>query len=139
MDKEVVVIERIIAKEPLTKEMIEWGAEVLRCLDEADFCVQAALWTYKLERNSWRLVLVSPGVDKEGILESYRKIRPILSQIPDNQLSGHLSNISLHGTNHLLMTFLREKCLTKGEFPKRAYHIGDLRYYVDEAYIYRLK
>ncbi len=108
-------------------------------LDEADFCVQAALWTYKLERNSWRLVLVSPGVDKEGILESYRKIRPILSQIPDNQLSGHLSNISLHGTNHLLMTFLREKCLTKGEFPKRAYHIGDLRYYVDEAYIYRLK
>ena len=46
MAEEVVVIEKIIAKESLTKEMIEAGANVLRHLNKANFNVQAALWIY---------------------------------------------------------------------------------------------
>ena len=46
MAEEVVVIEKIIAKEPLTQEMIDAGANVLRHLNKANFDVQAALWIY---------------------------------------------------------------------------------------------
>jgi len=43
MVQEVVVIEKIIAKEPLTKKMIDAGANVLHHLNKANFDVQAAL------------------------------------------------------------------------------------------------
>ena len=66
MAEEVVVIEKIIAKEPLTKEMIDAGANVLRHLNKANFDVQAALWIYRLESNSWRLVIASSRSRKRG-------------------------------------------------------------------------
>ena len=69
MAEEVVVIEKVIAKEPLTKEMIDAGANVLRHLNKANVDVQAALWIYRLESNSWRLVLAFPDVEKEGAAE----------------------------------------------------------------------
>ncbi len=84
MAEEVVVIEKVIVKEPLTKEMIDAGANVLHHLNKANFDVQAALWIYRLESNSWRLVFALPEVEKDGPLKSYTKIRRILSQIPDN-------------------------------------------------------
>lgn len=43
MVQEVVVTEKIIAKETLTKEIIDAGANVFRHLNKANFDVQAAL------------------------------------------------------------------------------------------------
>ena len=109
MAEEVVVIEKVIAKEPLTKEMIDAGANVLRHLNKANFDVQAALWIYRLESNSWRFVFALPEVEKEGPLRSYTKIRRILSQIPDTQPRLNLSDIKVYETNHGLITALRNE------------------------------
>lgn len=139
MAEEVVVIERIIAKEPLTKEMIDAGANVLRHLNEANFDVRAALWIYRLERNYWRLVFALPEVEKEGPLKSVRKIQRILSQIPDTQPRLTLSDISVYETNDGLITALQNgDSLGNREFPKHLYHVGRFPHDVDEAYIYQL-
>jgi hypothetical protein len=139
MAEEVVVIEKVIAKEPLTKEMIDAGANVLRHLNKANVDVQAALWIYRLESNSWRLVLAFPDVEKEGPLKSYTKIQRILSQIPDNQPRLNLSDIKVSETNHGLITALRNgNSLANKEFPQHVYHVGGNDHHVDEGYIYQL-
>ena len=140
MVQEVVVIEKVIAKEPLTKEMIDAGANVLRHLNKADFDVQAALWIYRLESNSWRLVFALPEVEKDGPLKSYTKIRRVLSQIPDNQPRLTLSNIKVSKTNDGLITALRKRnSLANKEFPRHVYHVGGSDHHVDEGYIYQLR
>ena len=140
MVQEVVVIEKIIAKEPLTKEMIDAGANVLRHLNKANFDVQAALWIYRLESNSWHLVFALPEVEKDGPLKSYTKIRRILSQIPDNQPRLTLSDIKVSETNHGLITALRKRnSLANKEFPQHVYHVGGNDHHVDEGYIYQLR
>ncbi len=139
MAEEVVVIEKVIAKEPLTKEMIDAGANVLRHLNKANFDVQAALWIYRLESNSWRLVFAMPEVEKEGPLKSYTKIRRILSQIPDTQPRLNLSDIKVSETNHGLITALRNgNSLANKELPQHVYHVGGNDHHVDEGYIYQL-
>lgn len=139
MAEEVVVIEKVIAKEPLTKEMIEAGANVLRHLNKANLDVRAALWIYRLESNSWRLVFALPEVEKDGPLKSYTKIRRILSQIPDNQPRLTLSDIKVSETNHGLITALRKRNnLANKEFPQHVYHVGGNDHHVDEGYIYQL-
>ena len=140
MAEEVVVIEKIIAKESLTKEMIEAGANVLRHLNKANLDVQAALWIYRLESNSWRLVFALPEVEKDGPLKSYTKIRRILSQIPDNQPRLNLSDIKVFETNHGLIAALRNKNnLANKEFPQHVYHVGGNDHHIDEGYIYQLR
>ena len=140
MAEEVVVIEKIIAKESLTKEMIEAGANVLRHLNKANFDVQAALWIYRLESNSWRLVFALPEVEKEGPLKSYTKIRRILSQIPENQPRLNLSDIKVSEATHGLITALRKRnSLANKEFPQHVYHVGGSDHHVDEGYIYQLR
>lgn len=140
MAEEVVVIEKIIAKESLTKETIEAGANVLRHLNKAKFDVQAALWIYRLESNSWRLVFALPEVEKDGSLKSYTKIRRLLSQIPDNQPRLNLSDIKVFETNHGLITALRNKNnLANKEFPQHVYHVGGNDHHIDEGYIYQLR
>ena len=140
MVQEVVVIEKIIAKEPLTKEIIGAGANVLRHLNKANFDVQAALWIYRLESNSWRLVFALPEVEKDGPLKSYTKIRRILSQIPDNQPRLTLSDIKVSKTNDGLITALRKRnSLANKEFPRHVYHVGGSDHHVDEGYIYQLR
>ena len=139
MAEEVVVIEKVIAKEPLTKEMIEAGANVLRHLNKANFDVQAALWIYRLGSNSWRLVFALPEVEKDGPLKSYTKIRRILSQIPDTQPRLNLSDIKVSETNNGLITALRSgNSLANREFPQHVYHVGGNDHHVDEGYIYQL-
>ena len=140
MVQEMVVIEKIIAKEPLTKEMIDAGANVLRYLNKANFDVQAALWIYRLESNSWRLVFALPEVEREGPLKSYTKIRRILSQIPDTQPRLNLSDIKVFKTNHGLITALRKRnSLANKELPQHVYHVGGNDHHVDEGYIYQLR
>ena len=140
MAEEVVVIEKIIAKEPLTQEMIDAGANVLRHLNKANFDVQAALWIYRLESNSWHLVFALPEVEKDGPLKSYTKIRRVLSQIPDNQPRLTLSDIKVSETNHGLITALRKRnSLANKEFPRHVYHVGGNDHHVDEGYIYQLR
>ena len=140
MVQEVVVIEKVIAKKPLTKEMIDAGANVLCHLNKANFDVQAALWIYRLESNSWRLVFALPEVEKDGPLKSYTKIRRVLSQIPDNQPRLTLSDIKVSKTNDGLITALRKRnSLANKEFPRHVYHVGGSDHHVDEGYIYQLR
>ncbi len=98
--------------------MIDAGANALRHLNKAKFDVQAALWVYRLEPNSWCLVLASPEVEKDGPLKSYTNIRRILSQISDTQSRLTLSAIKVSETNHGLIALPNQNSLANKAFPQ---------------------
>lgn len=68
----------ILVKEPLTREMIEAGEELLRRLKSISFDVVAAFWIYTSEVNEWRLALAWPEVDQKGPREAYLMIWQVL-------------------------------------------------------------
>ena len=139
VEKEVVIIREVVVKEPLTKEMIDGGVELLRRLDEANSDVQAVLWLYRSEANRWRLILAFPKVWEEGSLKRYQKIRSVLDEIPDEMPKVHQFDISVIDTDDRLIRALRKgRSILEGKFPKHVFSVGGNEYYVEEAYIYRL-
>jgi hypothetical protein len=138
-EKEMVIIREVLVKEPLTQEMIDAGAELLRRLDDANFDVQAALWLYRSEVNRWRLILAFPNVETEGIAESYKKLRIIRDQIPDDYPKVDQFGIGLVRTNDRMLRALRKgRSMFKLAFPRHVWSAGGHEYYIEEAYIYRL-
>jgi len=99
--------EEVVVKEILTKEMIESGAELTRLLDQAQLMVSASLWLYIPESNIWRLTIASPEVRTCGPKKVYQKIQSILSQIPEEQPSVGLKDISVVENDNALISLLR--------------------------------
>ena len=67
-----------MVKEQLSPWAISAGLDLTRRLRRAPFDLMASFWLYSSETNDWRLVLASPLVRSEGILQSYERIRQIL-------------------------------------------------------------
>jgi hypothetical protein len=76
------MVEEMLVKETLTKEMKEAGDDLLHRLDDAHLHVSSMLWDYVPESNSWQLVIASPDVTEHGRMKIYKKIQDILSKMP---------------------------------------------------------
>src|SRR5271165_3994569 len=72
--------EEILVKEQLTPEMITVGRDMSLRLRDRGFELVSSFWFYHLESNSWRLVLASPVVDREGPRKAYEIIDQILQE-----------------------------------------------------------
>jgi hypothetical protein len=66
--------------EPLTDEMIESGANLLRALDKVNISIRAALWLFINDTGRWRLFVASPEVRDLGPKKIYSKIAAILKR-----------------------------------------------------------
>ena len=124
----------MLVKEALTDEMIEAGAELIANLDRQDWPLVGAFWMFDPERNDWRLMLVSPAVDKEGDFESYRRIDNIL-RASTTPLS--LTDVSVRPDPRIL------PALTAGLPPgweeggRRLKRTALKGVYIDDVYLYR--
>lgn len=74
----------------------EDGRKLIEKLAERNFPITAALWQYLEEDELWRLVIVSPLVDREGQLESYRRINNAIGELGDSVQFG-INDISVIG------------------------------------------
>ena len=82
-------------KRLLVKELIDEGYRLLEALKKNRFPLKAAFWHYFIEAEEWRLVLVSPVVDRAGPLSAYTRVQRVLARTKPVYLT--LSDISVFG------------------------------------------
>ena len=131
--------DEMVVKESLTNEMIDAGAELIRCLDAAGFELNAGLWLYMEEPNAWRLILASSIVTKEGPKKAYQKIQSVMSKMPEDRKVISLANISAVGPDKPIVALLRNAVKTDNgisgvRFTRNAVN-GQ---YIEDSYIYRM-
>jgi len=131
------MVEEILVKDVLTKEMIEGGKELVRHLDRAKINVTSAFWLFVSESNTWKLLIASPEVNRTGPRKLYGKIVDILSVIPTQHRLA-LSHIQVVQNNDPLVSSLRSGIKT-GKSISGVSVSGStfVSQYIDDAFIYR--
>jgi hypothetical protein len=74
-------------KRILVNDLLAEGQRLLEALARNRFPVVAALWNYFPESLEWRLVLVSPVVDRDGPFRAYTRIQRVLATTNPSNLS----------------------------------------------------
>ena len=74
-------------KRILVNDLLVEGQRLLEALARNRFPVVAALWNYFPESMEWRLVIVSPVVDRDGPLRAYRRIGRVLATTNPSHLT----------------------------------------------------
>ena len=117
-----------MAQEPLVESDIQAGRDLVRALDGADLRIVGALWLYVSEIQDWKLLIVTPDIDR-GARDLYltaikQKTSLDLSRVqfvsPSTPVFRALSN-SIRGMSNM-----------------RVSHSMFNGVYVDEAFVYRL-
>jgi len=78
----------------LVNKSIDDGARLVEALEQNDFPITAAFWWHLEDGTSWRLVIVSPLVDREGPLRTYGRISNLISEL-GNSVHFGISDISV--------------------------------------------
>jgi len=133
------MVTETVVKESLSGEMISAGAELTRCLDDAEFLVSASLWYYMPDTNTWRLIVASPKVEIQGIKKAYKQIQSVIFKMPADKPKISLKDITVVGPKDPLVSLLRVAIKT-GE------GISGMRFsqniingvLIEDTYIYRL-
>jgi hypothetical protein len=124
---------------PLTDDMIESGAELVRRLDAGGMQPDAAFWQYFPELQEWKLVIVEVKLGHVGPREIYSQIQHLMAQA-DVELSGlSLDSVTLAKPDSLVVSLLRHAIRT-GEGISRVRFTNNVinGTLVEDAYIYRL-
>jgi hypothetical protein len=82
-------------KKVLVSDLISEGERLLEALKRKRFSISAAAWYYLPESMEWRLVIVSPAVDRSGPMAAYTRVQRILAGINPSQLT--LTDIAVIG------------------------------------------
>ena len=132
------MVEEILMKEQLTKEMIKAGGRLVDRLVESGLPINLALWLFTAETNRWRLMIASPlrataGPDEiyPRIYEAVRALGPEDEEMLDDSVGLFLTN---DGLAELLS---REVPLAAGAKPVRLTHSGIRGRFIEDALIYR--
>jgi hypothetical protein len=134
------VAEEVLVKESISREMISAGDRLTRHLVASELPIDALLWLYVPESNSWRFVVASPEVSASGPKSVYQRLRAIIEQMPqtDDQTVSW-DDIVVVDTKDPLIELLRQ-ALPSGE------GVSGIRFsrnvvngvLIEDAYIYKL-
>ncbi len=120
----------------LVEKYIKDGKELLKDLDSKKFPVNAAMWFYDRNSDSWKYIISSSRVDKEGPLKVYQDIQSYLG----NKSEISLKDISVVSPNNNLLLMLK-KAINTGKtaisgirFSKNTIN----NFFIEDAYIYRM-
>lgn len=125
-------------KASLVREKIEEGRNLIETLDSAHFELTGALWFYLIDTNEWRLLLVSPLLDRLGPRRTYSKIQSVIrDQMPSFGIS--LENISVMSPNNKLIRLLKIAIRTGPEISEIRFSKNTINnVFIEDALIYRL-
>jgi len=120
----------------LVDKYIAEGEKLLRNLDAHHFPVNAALWFFDQNSDTWKYIISTNKFDKEGPLKAYQDIQKYIDS--NNELS--LNDITVVSpTNNLVM--ILKKAINTGP-----HAISGIRFskntinnsFIEDAYIYRM-
>lgn len=125
-------------KEILVEANIEEGRKLIQALDASKFTLNGALWFYYPKLSEWRLLLVSPLVDKIGPRKSYMIIQRVIEDLRPANIS--IINISVMSPKNNLVQLLRVAIRTNPNAVSqiRFTHTTINNVFIEDALIYRL-
>ncbi|HEY1301307.1 MAG TPA: hypothetical protein VGF07_12480 [Stellaceae bacterium] len=125
-----------MAKKTLLEGDIRAGGQLIEALDHDGEVINAALWLYYPDLLQWKLLLVSPSFEKNGLIQSYTKISEILSN--QKQVDISVADIKILLQSDPLMRLLKGIIHTgKGLNQIRMTSNMLNGIYVEDALIYR--
>lgn len=134
------MVEKVVVAQDLSPEMVKAGERLLAEFDRRQVPVRGMFWWYQAEPEIWRLIVVMPEVKSRGPILAYQKIQSILPDMPQNQPTLGLENISVWDAEDSIINLMRKAVRIGGK------GVGGVRFsrnsidgvYIDDAYIYRL-
>jgi hypothetical protein len=133
------MVKEVLVTGTLTTEMIAAGKNLLESLDKAGLDVRGAFWLYRAEENCWRLFFALPEVRVLGPKAVYKKIRFLISKLPESSPKLETKDITVAGMNAPLIVLLKAAISTgKGISGIRFSRNTINGHYIEDAYIYRL-
>ncbi len=127
-----------MAKEVLLESDITAGARLIEELDKKGADVSAALWFFDPDLSEWKLLLVSPTFEKNGLTASYTMVSEVISSIGDVNKSISIDNMKIVKNNDPMMRLLKGIVRTgKGLNTIRMTSNMMNGIYVQDALIYR--
>lgn len=120
----------------LVDKYIKDGEALLKNLDSKKFPVNAALWFYDQNSDSWKYIISSSRVDKEGPLKVYQDIQSYLG----GKTEISLKDISVISPNNYLVLNLKtaintgKTAISGIRFSKNTIN----SFFIEDAYIYRM-
>ena len=133
--------EEVLVKESISTEMIAAGERLARHLNVSELPIDALLWFYSPEENSWRYLVASPEVSRLGPKAVYQKIRGIIEQLSDKE--GEIvpwDDIFVVDSNDPFIQLLRQGIRTGDDIAQIRFSRNVVNgVLIEDAYIYKLK
>lgn len=134
------MVTEVVVKESLSNDMISAGENLIRRLDRARLSIDAALWLYDIETNTWRFMLASPAVRVHGPKWVYKKVQLVMSQIQGEKSKIPLKDITVVDTQDSLISLFRSGIKTVDSLSGIRFMRGVISgVFIEDAYIYRIK
>ena len=133
------MVENILVTEALSEKMINTGRYLLEQLDSTKSEIKSFFWFFFPEEKTWKLIIASPIVKKEGPRSFYKRINDINRKVEESQETISLNNI-------IVVTPENEIVKLLGSFIETGDSISGIRFtrntingiYIEDSYIYRL-
>jgi hypothetical protein len=93
----------------LDQNLIKFGEDLIKRLDGNRVTVDAALWVYSQDDESWNLLLSLPKLVKKGPQEAYSEVLKALLAIPgvNQNLSFYLDLVTITRPDDYLIRLIR--------------------------------
>lgn len=132
----------ILVRASLNDQMLEAGTKLLQDIKDADFEVIAAFWLFFAEAGEWRLVLVSPRVDRDGPRKLYAELSERLYNGKEKIYGIDIINVTFMSPNDKIVGALAganwsyKRSLGYGLSGQRLYDIYLNGTYIEDIYLY---
>jgi hypothetical protein len=131
--------EEVLVKESITNDMITGGERLARRLNDSQLQIDAMLWFYSPESNSWRFIIATPEVKEYGPRSVYQKIRRIISEIPQEDRTVEFDDIVVVDSHDPLIQLLRTAIRTGPDLSRIRFSRNVISgVLVDDAVIYKM-
>jgi hypothetical protein len=130
--------QEIVVKDSLSREMIVAGEELMRELDKLHLDIDAALWLYDPENNSWRFIVATPEVKTKGPKKVYKQVQSVISKVVGSGDDFSLKDVTVHDSKDSFIQLLRSGLRTIDDISIRLSRGVIKGVPIGDAYIYRL-
>jgi hypothetical protein len=131
------MVEEILVKEQLTKDMIDVGARLVDRLVESGLPISVAMWFFTPETNKWRLLISTPlaADSPREVREQIDEVRKSLGPEAEELLFWSVGLISTR--NEVVQALTADMPLGPDAKPVRLTRSAVRGRYIDDALVYR--
>ena len=129
----------ILVTELLSDQMILAGAKLIEKLDDSSCQVKAAFWMFLPEEKTWKFILASPLVKKEGPRKYYKRIVDIDKEVGAEGNIISLNDISVLDVDNQLVQLLKFAISTGDSISNIRFSKNTINgVFIDDTHIYRM-